>query len=134
MVNNLPAYLALEPVAADAPQRLMALLIGVNGGPLVTPWASLATLLWRAAVPRAAWRRRRPLAAQGASVRRLVAVAALTWLALARRPRLRTHADAAGRRTVDLGEAPGQPRARWRSSIRSRGSSSPTEIRTHRRR
>jgi arsenical pump membrane protein len=25
----------------------MALLIGVNAGPLVTVWASLATLLWR---------------------------------------------------------------------------------------
>ena len=24
----------------------MALLVGVNAGPLVTPWASLATLLW----------------------------------------------------------------------------------------
>lgn len=47
LVNNLPAYLALESVAADAPQRLMALLIGVNAGPLVTVWASLATLLWR---------------------------------------------------------------------------------------
>ncbi|VXB71438.1 Arsenic transporter [Arthrobacter sp. 9AX] len=44
-VNNLPAYLALEPVA-DSPARLAALLIGVNLGPLVTPWASLATLLW----------------------------------------------------------------------------------------
>ena len=44
-VNNLPAYLALEPVA-DSPARLVALLIGVNLGPLVTPWASLATLLW----------------------------------------------------------------------------------------
>lgn len=44
-VNNLPAYLALEPIATD-PARLVALLIGVNAGPLVTPWASLATLLW----------------------------------------------------------------------------------------
>jgi Na+/H+ antiporter NhaD/arsenite permease-like protein len=25
---------------------LLALLVGVNAGPLVTPWASLATLLW----------------------------------------------------------------------------------------
>jgi arsenical pump membrane protein len=46
-VNNLPAYLALESVASDSPARLMALLIGVNTGPLVTLWASLATLLWR---------------------------------------------------------------------------------------
>ena len=46
-VNNLPAYLALEPVASSDPRRLMALLIGVNCGPLVTIWASLATLLWR---------------------------------------------------------------------------------------
>ena len=46
VVNNLPAYLALEPTAVAAPVRLMALLIGVNAGPLVTPWGSLATLLW----------------------------------------------------------------------------------------
>lgn len=44
-INNLPAYLVLEPAAGD-PVGLMALLIGVNLGPLVTPWASLATLLW----------------------------------------------------------------------------------------
>ncbi|WP_223690157.1 SLC13 family permease [Leifsonia poae] len=44
-VDNLPAYLALEPVA-DTPRRLVALLIGVNAGSLITPWASLATLLW----------------------------------------------------------------------------------------
>lgn len=46
VANNLPAYLALESVARADPQRLMALLVGVNVGPLVTPWASLATLLW----------------------------------------------------------------------------------------
>ena len=45
LLNNLPAYLALEPVA-DSPVRLAALLIGVGAGPLITPWASLATLLW----------------------------------------------------------------------------------------
>ena len=45
-INNLPAYLALEPVAGTNPMRLVALLIGVNVGPLITPWASLATLLW----------------------------------------------------------------------------------------
>ena len=45
LVNNLPAYLALEPVAGS-PVRVAALLIGVNVGPLITPWASLATLLW----------------------------------------------------------------------------------------
>ncbi|RWZ59285.1 hypothetical protein ELQ92_13590 [Labedella populi] len=44
-LDNLPAYLAFEP-AAGSPERLVALLIGVNAGPLVTPWASLATLLW----------------------------------------------------------------------------------------
>lgn len=44
-IDNLPAYLAVEPVA-DSPARLVAVLIGVNAGPLVTPWASLATLLW----------------------------------------------------------------------------------------
>ncbi|NMO03761.1 arsenic transporter [Gordonia sp. TBRC 11910] len=46
-VNNLPAYLALEATATDSPVRLMALLIGVNVGPIVTVWGSLATVLWR---------------------------------------------------------------------------------------
>ncbi|MBT8160700.1 MULTISPECIES: SLC13 family permease [Arthrobacter] len=45
VLNNLPAYLLAEPVAGT-PERLAALLIGVNAGPLITPWASLATLLW----------------------------------------------------------------------------------------
>lgn len=44
-INNLPAYLALEPLAGS-PVRYAALLIGVNLGPLISPWASLATLLW----------------------------------------------------------------------------------------
>jgi len=43
-INNLPAYLALERVVPH--DRLLAVLLGVNLGPLVTPWASLATLLW----------------------------------------------------------------------------------------
>jgi arsenical pump membrane protein len=47
LVDNLPAYLALEPVAGS-PARIAALLVGVNAGPLITPWASLATLLWHA--------------------------------------------------------------------------------------
>jgi arsenical pump membrane protein len=47
VVDNLPSYLALEP-AAGSPSRLAALLVGVNAGPLITPWASLATLLWAA--------------------------------------------------------------------------------------
>ncbi|MFP7761910.1 SLC13 family permease [Marisediminicola sp. LYQ85] len=45
LVNNLPAYLALEPFAGSA-DRLVAVLVGVGAGPLLTPWASLATLLW----------------------------------------------------------------------------------------
>jgi arsenical pump membrane protein len=45
-INNLPAYLALEPTVADSPARLAALLVGVNTGPIVTLWGSVATLLW----------------------------------------------------------------------------------------
>jgi arsenical pump membrane protein len=44
-VNNLPAYLAGEAAAPDR-DALLGLLIGVNVGPVVTPWASLATLIW----------------------------------------------------------------------------------------
>ncbi|MFN8169662.1 MAG: ArsB/NhaD family transporter [Candidatus Nanopelagicales bacterium] len=46
VVNNLPAYAALEPTA-DGTLRTMVLLVGVNCGPLVLLWGSLATLLWR---------------------------------------------------------------------------------------
>jgi arsenical pump membrane protein len=61
VLDNLPSYLALEPVALGSPVRLAALLIGVNAGPLITPWASLATLLWAArcraaGVPVSWWR------------------------------------------------------------------------------
>ena len=45
-VNNLPAYLALEPTVTDAPVRVAALLVGVNAGPVVTMWGSVATVLW----------------------------------------------------------------------------------------
>jgi arsenical pump membrane protein len=62
VVNNLPAYVAVEaalpPGAHDA---LLGLLIGVNAGPIVAPWASVATLLWyercrSAGVPISWWR------------------------------------------------------------------------------
>ncbi|MBM0227457.1 MULTISPECIES: SLC13 family permease [Micromonospora] len=47
VVNNLPAYVAGEAVIAPANHtQLLALLIGTNVGPLATPWASLATLIW----------------------------------------------------------------------------------------
>jgi arsenical pump membrane protein len=44
LANNLPAYLALERVVP--PQHLLDVLLGVNLGPLILPWGSLATLLW----------------------------------------------------------------------------------------
>jgi len=46
-INNLPAYYAAEatvPVAHH--DQLLGLLIGTNVGPIITPWASLATLIW----------------------------------------------------------------------------------------
>ena len=46
-VNNLPAYVAGEVVIPFSNhEQLLALLIGTNVGPIITPWASLATLLW----------------------------------------------------------------------------------------
>ena len=62
LVNNLPAYLVIEPhvvpdggasvasgsaSASGGDPRLFALLLGTNLGPLVLLWGSLATLLWR---------------------------------------------------------------------------------------
>lgn len=47
VLNNLPVYLAGEgAVPVGNHDQLLALLIGTNAGPVVTPWASLATLLW----------------------------------------------------------------------------------------
>jgi arsenical pump membrane protein len=82
-VDNLPAYLALESVTDSDPRRLMALVIGVNTGPLVTIWASLATILWRERCRRAGitisvWR----LAWQGAVCATAAVLAASLTLAL----------------------------------------------------
>ncbi|GAA3604960.1 ArsB/NhaD family transporter [Kineosporia mesophila] len=48
LVNNLPAYLAVESaVPPGHTTQLLGALIGTNAGPLVLLWGSLATLLWR---------------------------------------------------------------------------------------
>jgi Na+/H+ antiporter NhaD/arsenite permease-like protein len=47
VLNNLPAYAVGElAVPTGNSDQLLALLVGVNVGPVITPWASLATLLW----------------------------------------------------------------------------------------
>ena len=47
-VNNLPAYLAVEPaIPPGHTTQLLGALLGTNTGPLVLLWGSLATLLWR---------------------------------------------------------------------------------------
>ncbi|MGX5682589.1 SLC13 family permease [Schumannella luteola] len=81
-INNLPAYLALEGVASS-PHRMAAVLIGVNAGSLITPWASLATMLWHSrlvglGVEVSWWR----YAALGAIVAPLTVVGAVAALAL----------------------------------------------------
>lgn len=47
LVNNLPAYAAVESVVPRGQEdALLGLLVGTNVGPLILPWASMATLLW----------------------------------------------------------------------------------------
>jgi arsenical pump membrane protein len=45
VVNNLPAYLVVEPFA-DGSARLVTALVAVNVGPMLLAWGSLANLLW----------------------------------------------------------------------------------------
>ncbi|WP_200936186.1 SLC13 family permease [Marmoricola sp. Leaf446] len=45
VVNNLPAYLVVEPFAGST-DRLLTALVAVNVGPVVLAWGSLANLLW----------------------------------------------------------------------------------------
>jgi arsenical pump membrane protein len=73
----------MQSVTDNDPHRLMALLIGVNAGPLVTIWASLATILWRERCRRAGttlsmWR----FAWQGAACAIATTLAATLALAL----------------------------------------------------
>jgi arsenical pump membrane protein len=63
---------------------MAALLIGVNTGPLITPWASLATLLWadrcRAAGVLVRWR---TFAVRGLLVVPILLISCVAALALA---------------------------------------------------
>ena len=45
VVNNLPAYLVVEPFA-DSTDRLVTALVAVNVAPMLLAWGSLANLLW----------------------------------------------------------------------------------------
>ena len=84
LVDNLPAFFALLPVADDHPARLMAVLIGTNVAPIVTMWASLANILWRRRCARAGLKiSRLGFAARGAILAPIVTaacLAALSWL------------------------------------------------------
>ncbi|MET9492755.1 SLC13 family permease [Nocardia sp. NPDC006630] len=47
LINNLPAYLAMETAVPQGnPNGIYPVLLGTNIGPLVTVWGSMATLLW----------------------------------------------------------------------------------------
>ncbi len=45
LIDNLPAYLVAEPFAGST-RRLVTVLVGVNAGPMLLVWGSLANLLW----------------------------------------------------------------------------------------
>ena len=45
VINNLPAYLVVEPFAQSA-DRLVSALVAVNVAPMLLIWGSLANLLW----------------------------------------------------------------------------------------
>ena len=47
LLNNLPATLLLLPLVADRPGVVLAVLLGVNIGPNLAYFGSLANLLWR---------------------------------------------------------------------------------------
>ncbi|WP_198347956.1 ArsB/NhaD family transporter [Plantactinospora sp. KBS50] len=84
LINNLPAYLSGEAVIpAGHTGQLLGLLVGTNVGPLVLPWASLATLLWvercRAAGVSVRWSRFVLTGAVTAALALGAATAALAW-------------------------------------------------------
>jgi arsenical pump membrane protein len=84
VVNNLPATLALVPIATGQPAVMLAVLLGVNIGPNATYPGSLATLLWRRLLPVNEKPQAREFHALGLSTVPLLllgAVAAL-WLAV----------------------------------------------------
>lgn len=79
-INNLPAYVAGEAVVTNSHQ-LLGLLIATNVSPLITPWASLAIIIWyercRSAGVRVAWGRFVVTGAVTAAVTLVAAEAAL---------------------------------------------------------
>jgi arsenical pump membrane protein len=85
IINNLPSYVAGEAAVPLANhQQLLGLLIGTNVGPIVLPWASLATLLWyercRSADVTVSWPRFIATGAVTATATLLAAVGALLWI------------------------------------------------------
>jgi len=81
-LNNLPSYVAGESVIPVANHnQLIGLLIGTNVGPLVVPWASLATMIWaercRAAGLEINWKKYIPVSAVAAVATLAASVGAL---------------------------------------------------------